>query len=59
MTQLKRAAKYLKKVPKKAWQYPAQDPSEAHLEVRVDSGWAGDTVTRRSKSGVIVRRGRQ
>ena len=57
MTQLKRAGKYLKGVPRKALQYTAQDPSEAHLDVHVDSDWAGDTVTRRSTTGVIVRRG--
>ena len=32
----------------KTLQYTAQDPSEAHLEVHVDSDWAGDTATRRS-----------
>ena len=58
MMQLKRVAKYLKGVPRKAQQYPAQEPSRAHLEVHVDSDWAGDTVTRRSTSGVIARRGR-
>ena len=57
MTQLKRVARYLKGVPRKALQYPAQKPNRAHLEVHVDSDWAGDTVTRRSTSGVIVRRG--
>ena len=58
MTQLKRAARYLKGVPRKALQYPAQDPSEAHLEVHVESDGAGDTATCRSTSGVIARRGR-
>ena len=58
MMQLKRVARYLKGVPRKAQQYPAQEPSRAHLEVHVDSYWAGDTVTRRSTSGVIARRGR-
>ena len=58
MTQLKRAARCLKGVPRKAMQYRTQDPSEAHLEVHVDSDWAGDTVRRRSTSGVIARRGR-
>ena len=57
MTQLKRVARYLKGVPRKALQYPAQEPSRAHLEVHVDSDWAGDTATRRSRSAVIVRRG--
>ena len=57
MIQLKRVARYLKGVPRKAQQYPAQERSNAHLEVHVDSDWAGDTVTRRSTTGVIVRRG--
>ena len=56
-TQLKRVARYLKGVPRKALQYPSQEPSSAHLEVHVDSGWAGDTGTRRSTFGVIVVRG--
>ena len=58
MTQLKRVARYLKGVPRNALQYSSQGPSRAHLEVHVDSDWAGDTATRRSTSGVIVRRGR-
>ena len=32
---------------------------KAHLEDHVYSDWAGDTVTRRSTTGVIVRRGQQ
>ena len=50
-TQLKRAARYMKGVPRTALQYSAQDPSEAHMEVHVDSDWAGTTATRRSTSG--------
>ena len=59
MIQLKRLARYFKKkgVLRKAQQYPAQEKSKAHLEVHVDSDWAGDTVTRRSTTGLIVRRG--
>ena len=53
MTQLTRAAGYLKGVPRKTLQC-----TRAHLEVHVDSDWTGDTVTCRSTSGVIVRRGR-
>ena len=53
MMQLKRVARYLKGVPRKA----QQEPSKAHLEVHVDSDWAGDTPARRSTTGVIVRRG--
>ena len=44
-------------MPRKAQQYPAQEQNKSHLEVHVDSDWAGDTVTRRSTTGVIVRRG--
>ena len=58
MTQMKRVARYLKGVPRKAVQQPSQEPSRAHLEVLVDSDWAGDTASRRSRSAVIVRRGR-
>ena len=46
----------LKAVPRKAQQFPGREPSRSHLEVDVDSEWAGDTVTRRSTSGVIARR---
>ena len=56
--QLKRVSRYLKGLPRKALQYTAQEPSRAHLGVHVDSGWARHTVTRRSTSGVIARRGR-
>ena len=55
--ELKRVARILKGVPRKEQQYPAQEKSKAHLEMYVDSDWAGDTVTRRSTTGVIVRRG--
>ena len=57
MIQWKRVARYLKGMPRMAQQFPAQEPSKAHLEVHVDSDWAGDTVTRRSTTGVNVRRG--
>ena len=56
MTQWKRVARYLKGVPRKALQYTSQEPSRAHLEVHVESDWAGDAASRR-RSGVIVRRG--
>ena len=57
MIQLTRVVRYLKGAPRKAQQYPAQEKSKADLEVHVDSDWAGDTVKRRSTTGVIVRRG--
>ena len=62
MTQVKRVARYLKVVPRKTLRYPAQEPSKVQLEVHVDSEWdsewAGDPVSRRSTSGVILRRGK-
>ena len=45
ITQLKRVARYMKGVPRKALQYTAQEPSRAQLKVHVESDWAGDTVT--------------
>ena len=57
LVQLKRVARYLKGAPRRALQYPAQDPSTANIVVHVDSHWAGDPVTRRSTTGAIVRRG--
>ena len=58
MTQSKRLARYLKGVPRKAVRYPTQEPSKAQLEVHVHSDWAGDPESRRSTSGVILRRGK-
>ena len=34
------------------------DKSDATLQVRVDSDWAGDLLGRKSTTGVIVRRGK-
>ena len=51
MIQLKRVARYLKGVPRKAQQYPAQEKSQAYLEVHVDSDWAGDTVAQTQLNG--------
>ena len=56
MTQLQRLARYLKGVPRKALRHLTQDPSKAQLEVHVDSDWAGDPVSRRSISGVLLTR---
>ena len=49
--------KVLKRSAKEGTTVPCTRKSKAHLEVHVDSDWAGDTVTRRSTTGVIVRRG--
>ena len=46
---------HLKGVSRKAQQNPTHEPSRAHLQVHVNSDWAGDTVTRRNTSGVIAR----
>ena len=54
MMQLKRVARYLKGVPRKAQQHPAQEPSKAHVEVHVDRDWPGDVVTRRSTTGDLA-----
>ena len=57
LAQLKRLARYLKGAPRCTLRYPAQSPEEAVLAAHVDSDWAGDPVTRRSTTGVILRRG--
>ena len=57
LAQLKRLARYLKGAPRCALRYRAQSPEEAVLAAHVDSDWAGDPITRRSTTGVILRRG--
>ncbi|CAK0892249.1 unnamed protein product, partial [Prorocentrum cordatum] len=58
MVQLKRLARYLNGVPRRALQYAALDPIGADVIAHVDSDWAGDPVSRRSTTGVILRRGK-
>ena len=58
MVHLKSVARYLKGAPRRALHYPAQEPNDADIIVHVDSDWAGDPVSRRSTTGVILRRGR-
>ena len=57
MVQLKRLARYLKGRPKAVIRYEAQDPRQAMIKCHTDSDWAGDVLTRRSTSGMVVRRG--
>ena len=57
MIQLKRVARYLKECQGRHNSTLHKKKSKTHLEVHVDSDWAGDTATRRSTTGVIVRRG--
>ena len=47
---LKRFGRYLKGVPRLVAQYPRQD-NVAHLDVWVDTDWAGCRKTRKSTSG--------
>ena len=48
-------ARVLERSAKEGAAVPAQEPSRAHLEVHVDSYWAGEMVSRRSTSEVIAR----
>eukprot|EP00971_Amphidinium_carterae_P173463 3438450-Amphidinium_carterae.1 len=57
LLQLKRLARYLKGAPRCVLEYRLQAPAESHLRVYVDSDWAGDTVTRRSTTGMVLQRG--
>ena len=58
MALVKRLVRYLAGVPRRAIVYPRQDPADAHIEVKVDSDWAGDKQKRRSTSGMVLLRGR-
>ena len=57
MVQLKRLARYLKGKPRTVLRYYRQDPKVSHIRVHTDSDGAGDVVTRRSTSGMVIRRG--
>ena len=55
---LKRVARYLRHRPRMVLEYRKQDPRLARLlRVHVDSDWAGDLVSRRSTSGMVIKRG--
>ena len=57
MSELKRLGRYLVNNKRCAVTYSRQT-LDATLQVRVDSGWAGDLLGRKSTTGVIVRRGK-
>ena len=57
LAQLKRLVRYLKGRPRCVIQYERQDARSARLRVHTDSDWAGEAVTRRSTSGMVIRRG--
>eukprot|EP00972_Heterocapsa_arctica_P079443 11709116-Heterocapsa_arctica.AAC.1 len=57
MSELKRLCRYRPGVPRVVLEHPAQDPRTAQLRRHCDSDWAGDTVSRRSTTGMIIRRG--
>ena len=56
MQELKRFGRYLVKNKRCVLTY-ARQTSDATLQVPVDSDWAGDSLGRKSTTGVIVRRG--
>ena len=56
MQELKRLGRYLVKNRRCVLTY-ARQTSDATLQVHVDSDWAGDSLGRKSTTGVIVRRG--
>ena len=57
LEQLKRFARYLKGRPRCSIQYFRQDPRSARIICHTDSDWAGEAITRRSTSGMVIRRG--
>ena len=57
LAQLKRLVRYLKGRPRCVIRYERQDARSARLRVHTDSDWAGEAVTRRSTSGMVIRRG--
>eukprot|EP00971_Amphidinium_carterae_P045075 886811-Amphidinium_carterae.1 len=56
LMQLKRLARYLKSQPACILRYAPQDATPS-LQIFVDSDWAGDPISRRSTTGMIVMRG--
>eukprot|EP00971_Amphidinium_carterae_P088494 1750966-Amphidinium_carterae.1 len=57
LLQHNRLARYLKGAPRCVLEFRLQAPAESHLRVYVDGDWAGDTVTRRSTTGMVLQRG--
>ena len=58
MNDLKRVARYVKGKPRRALTYPRQSVHDAQVIVHTDSDWAGDKGSRKSTTGMAVRRGR-
>ena len=56
LVELKRMGRYLAKNPRCVQTFARQDPCDLH--VHVDADWAGDLTSRRSTSGMVLRRGR-
>lgn len=55
--QVKRLARYLKGRPRTVLKYIRQSPNTAWIIGYTDSDWAGESVTRRSTSGMAIKRG--
>ncbi len=58
LQQLKRLARYLKGAPACVLQYPRQSLRSSEVFGFVDSDWAGDPISRRSTTGVVIMLGR-
>ena len=58
MGALKRLVRYLAGERRRVQVYQRQRPEDAHLEVLVDSDWAGDVGCRRSTTGMAIMRGK-
>ena len=55
---LKHLIRYLLGAPRMACCYYRQEVRDAHLRTFVDSDHAGDLITRRSTSGMVIMRGK-
>ena len=58
MQELKRLARYLKGKPKCVLIYEKQDARTAVIKVHTDSDWAGEVISRKSTTGMVMRRGK-
>ena len=57
MMQVKRLARNLKGKPSCVLVYVRQDAATSHLRVHTDSDWAGEVISRKSTTGMVLRRG--
>ncbi len=57
LAQLKRLERYLGNRPRTALKYEAQESRLARIQAYTDSDWAGEAISRRSTSGMVIRRG--